>query len=82
MLESPHQNRLIMENSDFKETFFSQERENWIERERERREEEGRGQDRSGSPGLRRGHERQPIPTVIVIMLWGRGDSFLPLIIV
>ena len=32
MLESPHQNRLIMENFDFKETFFSQERE--LERER------------------------------------------------
>ena len=42
MLESPHQNRLIMENSDFKETFFTREREREMEREREGGRE-GRG---------------------------------------
>ena len=66
MLESPHQNRLIMENFDFKETFFSQERE--LEGER-------RGRAAGVVHLVCRGARADPIPTVIVIMLWGRGGE-------
>ena len=56
MLESPHQNRLIMENFDFKETFFNKKREMERERERERGEGKGEGEREGGyrsvSPGL------------------------------
>ena len=67
MLESPHQNRLIMENFDFKETFFSQEREG--------KREEGESGNRGVVHLVCGGARADPIPTVIVIMLWGRGGE-------
>ena len=74
MLESPHQNRLIMENFDFKETFFNKKRE--MERERERGRGGGGGGGDTGVFHLVcRGARADPIPTVIVIMLWGRGGE-------